>query len=159
MKLAGLLSTARTSTLVLAAALALGGLSACQGEPVGRLCFVGDDTNTQGEAIVASPALECQSRTCLRMPGAAEALCTAGCDGSGDCDGVDESPCLGGFACMVPVTVGPFCCEKLCVCKDYLPETESGDYPAPAACDAGNAVNECCNLDGRRGNAAYPQCG
>jgi hypothetical protein len=146
------------SQLILAASLvaALAGLG-CQGEPVGRICFIGGDGGAD-ENIVASPALECQSRTCLHVQGGEQDLCTAECSEDGDCEKVDESPCVQGFACMVPVVVGPFCCKKLCVCKDYLVIPDGG-IPSPAACDPGVATNECCNLDGRRGNAAdYPQC-
>jgi hypothetical protein len=48
---------------------------------------------------------------------------------------------------------GSFCCEKLCICKDQFTAGA-----APAACDPSNPINECCNLDGRRGNTKYPQC-
>ena len=68
-----------------------------------------------------------------------------------------ESPCKGGFACVVPVFVGPFCCQKQCVCKDYI-QIPDGGVADHDVCDPSKAVNECCNLSGRRGNPMYPQC-
>jgi len=136
---------------------------ACTENPVGRRCFVGNipDGGVQ-QAIVASPALECASRTCLRQPlqgtlpeGSQFAdLCTAECESGADCDRVPESPCVSGFECMIPVVVGPFCCRKLCVCKDYLVIPDAG-VSTPAVCDPDNSANTCCNLPGR---GDLPQC-
>lgn len=131
---------------------------ACEENPVGRECFTGLDEGNPEQAIVASPALECQSRVCLRVPqdnptlpeGSEYAsLCTAECGSDEDCDRVPESPCQTGFACMVPTVVGSFCCRKLCVCKDYLILPVP---PEPQACDPSIADNQCCNLEGR------PEC-
>src|SRR5690606_34120142 len=47
---------------------ALIGGAACTENPVGRKCFIGADAGSSTEAIVASPALECPSRTCLHYP-------------------------------------------------------------------------------------------
>lgn len=151
------------STLLLGATLiAMAALTgACDENPVGRECFIGLDAGAETQAVVASPALECQSRTCLRVPnergedGLPEGseytnLCTAECSSDQDCDRVPESPCQTGFTCATPVVVGPFCCRKLCVCKDYLVLPEDGsDLPAPEACNADNPENTCCNLPGR----------
>lgn len=147
----------RLRLVVLAATLALLGFG-CSDNPVGRECFLGaDPPEPDNQNIVAAPALECQSRTCLHIAGQNPDMCTASCDSDDDCDKVDESPCTQGFACVIPVTVGAFCCKKLCVCKDYL-EIPPGGLKPPEACNASNAVNECCNLDGRRGNSMYPGC-
>jgi hypothetical protein len=141
---------------VVIAALSLGA-SACSDNPVGRVCFIGADAGTGQQNIIASPALECQSRTCLHMAGRSPDMCTAECSSDSDCDKVPESPCDKGFACIVPVTVGPFCCKKECVCRDYLVVPDGG-IQDPAACDSANAANECCNLQGRRDNPMYPGC-
>lgn len=154
-----------TAAQVLAGAclLALFSLTAaCSENPVGRKCFIGLDQGDDSQAIVASPALECPSRTCLKVPlettlpegGEYDNLCTAECESDEDCDRVPESPCVNGFTCAIPVVVGPFCCRKLCVCKDYIVVPEGG-RPVPAACDPDNAANTCCNLEGR---ADDPQC-
>lgn len=127
---------------------------ACDEEPVGRLCDLG--SAPQGmEVVIASPSLDCVSRTCLRVPLTQElpagssfpsggtGLCTATCESDDDCVRDPDSPCLGGFECRVAVTVGPFCCQKLCACRDY------GSVPEPAACDPDNPFNRCENLPGR----------
>jgi hypothetical protein len=48
----------------------LGALGAmgCTENPVGRKCFIGADAGNDTQAIIASPALECPSRTCLHFP-------------------------------------------------------------------------------------------
>ena len=56
------------------------------------------------------------------------------------------------------VTVGPFCCKKFCVCKDYIVVPTDGDIPLPLACEGSDTANACCNLEGRAGNADYPNC-
>jgi hypothetical protein len=133
--------------------------ASCSENPVGRICFIGPDAGmTSSGAIVSSPALECPSRTCLRIPqditlpeGAKmlepnQGMCTAlDCTADSDCDRVPESPCVTGFTCAVPVTTGEFCCRKMCMCKDYVVTP----VPEPAACDANNPVNTCQNLPDR----------
>ncbi len=130
---------------------------ACEENPVGRKCFIGG-SSLANQTIVSSPALECQSRTCLHLDQNAYDLCTASCESDSDCDPVPESPCKGGFSCQVVSDVGPFCCKKMCVCSDYL-QLPDGGLPPRASCDPSNASNECCNLAGRRDNRSlYPAC-
>ena len=145
-------------------------LVACTGEPVGRICDLGTEAPAMTEVVVASPSLDCVSRTCLRVPPPQDlpagsmfpmgnnGLCTAECASDDDCDRVPESPCTLGFTCGVAVTVGPFCCRKFCICKDYVVIPESGQLNTPKACDVSNNDNACCNLSGRAGNSAYPLC-
>lgn len=136
--------------------------AACTENPVGRKCFIGVDEGDPLQAVIASPALECSSRTCLRVPLEAQLppdseytpLCTAECEADDDCDRVPESPCQTGFTCAVPVVVGPFCCRRMCVCKDYLIIPDGG-VPEPEACNPDNPENTCCNLPGRENQ---PQC-
>ena len=152
----------RTSSLVLLV-LCLGGatlLGACAENPVGRPCFIGADAGTTNQNVIASPALECSSRTCLHLStqsSTQDDLCTASCSSDEDCDKVDESPCTGGFVCAIAVETGPFCCKKFCQCRDYLLIPDGG-LPDPSNCDSNNVINECCNLTGRRGNPDFPQC-
>ena len=54
--------------------------------------------------------------------------------------------------------MGPVCCTRLCVCKDYVVLPATGLPPPPRACDATDAANVCCNLAGRAGNPLYPNC-
>src|SRR5690606_35381966 len=123
------LSVAMIWLLELAGLLALGG---CTSNPVGRIGDLGTALPAPSEVVVASPSLDCVSRTCLRVPLSRElpmgsmypegnnGLCSAECESDDDCDEVPESPCKTGFSCTVAVTVGPFCCRKLCQCKDYV---------------------------------------
>jgi hypothetical protein len=120
--------------------------------------------------VVASPSLDCVSHTCLRVPLSKElppgsafpsgnnGLCTAECSSDGDCDRVPESPCITGFTCGIAVTVGPFCCKKFCICKDYIVVPDSGELAVPKACNPDDSQNACCNLTGRKDAAAYPLC-
>lgn len=131
--------------------------SACETNPVGRQCFIELEGGAGSGTIVSSPALECESRTCLHYQGQSPDLCTAECESDDDCDKEGDA-CAGKFLCIVPVVVGPFCCKTMCVCEDYFAGLEAPP-PTPAACNAENPANECCNLDGRRDNATlYPQC-
>jgi len=143
---------------------------ACTANPVGRICDIGTATPQASEVVVASPSLDCVSRTCLRVPLSKElppgsmfptgnnGLCTAECAADDECDRVPESPCITGFTCGIAVTVGPFCCRKFCICKDYIVVPDSGKLDTPMACEPSNSANACCNLDGRNNNAAYPLC-
>jgi hypothetical protein len=145
--------------------------AACGGEPVGRICDLGQEVD-EGTNIVATESLDCTTRTCLkvrqevlelppgsRYPTGNKGLCTAKCESSDDCERVPESPCQLGFTCGVATTVGSFCCEKVCICKDYIVLPEDGsDLEVPIECDPDNADNVCCNLEGRTGNADYPNC-
>jgi hypothetical protein len=147
-------------------------VTGCEDNPVGRLCDLGTATPGTSEAVVASPSLDCVSRTCLRVPLSRElppgssfptgtsGLCTAECSADSDCDRVPESPCITGFTCGVPpgITVGPFCCKKFCICKDYIVVPDTGELTVPKACDPTDSENACCNLAGRENNAAYPLC-
>jgi hypothetical protein len=130
----------------------------CGGEPVGRVCDLGTQMPAASEVVLASGSLDCVTRTCLRVPLTNElppgssfptgtaGLCTAPCETDDDCESEPGSPCVGGFTCGIPVSVGPFCCQKFCVCKDYV---ENGELPELAACNADNPNNTCANLPGR----------
>ena len=44
--------------------------------------------------------------------------------------------CKTGFTCMVATTVGKFCCERLCVCRDFIDTTRTGfSATAPGRAD------------------------
>jgi len=132
-----------TALAPLAAICALAGAIGCDQDLVGRRCFIGTDAGSDLETVVASPSLDCSSRTCLHVPadegaaapaGARPAdMCTAECSSDDDCHRIAGSPCLGGFTCTVPVVVGPFCCRHLCVCRDFLVIPDGG-IPEPEAC-------------------------
>ncbi len=136
-------------------------LGACnKGTDVGRRCFLENPEGDGGvpQTIVASPALECESRLCLHIAAQSPDLCTGTCATDSDCETDPASPCKGGFTCAIPVVTGAFCCQKLCMCRDELMLPDGGTIPTPAACDPANVANECCNLAGRRGDPKYPLC-
>jgi hypothetical protein len=151
----------RRAHVVLGLVFAITAITACGGEPVGRVCDLGTEAPAAGEVVVASPSLDCVTRTCLRVPlgkdlppgsefpAGNSGLCTSECETADDCERVPESPCSGGFACGVAVTVGPFCCRKFCVCKDYIVIPDNGELDTPKACDPDDNNNTCQNLPGR----------
>jgi hypothetical protein len=107
-----------------------------------------------GGNVVTSPAPECRGDMCLRFAGVVADVCSMECTSYKDCESL-EWDCAGGFSCVVAVTDGEACCKQICVCRDYLPV----DWAViPAACDPANPANACCNLEGRQGDAAYPDC-
>jgi hypothetical protein len=133
---------------------------ACDDKHIGRPCQTGVppvDAGSSGGtfATVTSPALECPSRICL-LPGDVNgatsptpgdhdgAFCTASCSTDDDCsDGEqgsksdpNDTRCKGGFVCGWPTTVGPFCCQKMCICHDFL-TVPAGGLQEPAACMPG----------------------
>ncbi|HEU5056205.1 MAG TPA: hypothetical protein VFU21_06760 [Kofleriaceae bacterium] len=99
---------------------------------VGQRCVIGTDAGNSDQVIVASPALDCPTRTCLHAPGGDD-LCTADCTSDRDCEAVAGSPCASGFTCAVPVVVGPFACRRMCMCRDGLDIPPDG-LPPPEAC-------------------------
>jgi len=144
----------------------------CSENPVGRICDLGSQPPGADDVVVASPSLDCVTRTCLRVlksrelppgsqyPSGNNGLCTAECSADSDCDRVPESPCITGFTCGVAITAGPFCCRNFCICKDYIVIPESGHLSAPQACDPMIEDNACCNLPGRvnSSNPKYSLC-
>jgi hypothetical protein len=131
----------RQTVLVLAATVA----ASCSGASgIGRPCdlpAVADPASTEYNA----QAPECPSHLCLR-PGQQEPTtrkvdtgpyCSSECSKDSDCDGQTRDPsvptdkrCAHGYLCGVALVVGPLCCKKLCICKDFL----SGPLQTPLAC-------------------------
>ena len=146
----------RVLLVVAAVLLTLAWQCACTDNPVGRRCYIGVDAAgaAPSTTVVTSPAIECPSRECLHVPAVTYDLCTGPCESDSDCDKVPESPCQNGFACLIPTTSGPFCCIKMCVCRDGL----DGGITTGGGCDPAEPQNECCNLSGRAGNPTYPGC-
>jgi hypothetical protein len=133
------------------------GILACNPNSIGRPCV-----NAQGSAVggtqISSPALECPSRLCLIQPpnassgtsgdtdGGARATCTAPCGSDSDCDPETTAFCKAGFVCAVAADTGPFCCRKLCICRDDLIPGKNTD-----PVDGGTVVPFSCTPQG------YPQ--
>jgi hypothetical protein len=154
------LSSRPLSKLVAAAplafAIAILGLAAsgCEDKHIGRVCDL--DTadagapTTGSSATLNGQAVECPSRICL-LPAAnmttnTGPLCTAGCSSDDDCSDGETSTdhtsrqCKTGFACLIATTVGNFCCERMCICKDFIDTTVPGFNKTPTVCMAGQSM-------------------
>ena len=140
------------------------GAGCSDGKPVGRICDLGMAQPPPNEVILASPSPDCESRTCLRQPPDRElppggtpqpansGLCTAECSSDDNCDRVPESPCVTGFACRFPVSVGSYCCRRFCICKDYIATSDTLQVQLAELCDPANPQSNfstCCNVPGR----------
>ncbi len=75
------------------------------------------------------------------------ALCTASCSDDSDCPGTSRNVsdpsdrrCASGFTCAVAFVKGPLCCQKLCLCRDFLGPTGA---ITPIECQAAAATT--CN--------------
>jgi hypothetical protein len=147
--------------LVALGMLALG-LGACENQHIGRPCVTSApaDAGASGGqvAIIESPNLQCPSRICLQpapegaVPGAAteSAFCTATCSTDDDCSDTDPgTQCMTGFVCTWPTTSGPFCCQKMCVCHDFV-VVPKGGFPVPNTCESpsngGPSPSTCVNV-------------
>jgi hypothetical protein len=141
----------------LAIVLAVLGLvsSGCEDKHVGRVCSLdtpdAGNTGTATSATLNGQAVECPSRICLLpagdlKPATTGPLCTASCSTDDDCsDGETSSSaastqCKTGFTCMIATTVGNFCCEHLCVCKDFIDITRTGYNATPTVCLPGQST-------------------
>jgi hypothetical protein len=99
--------------------------------------------------------LACPSRICL-LPGDQKVattvdgdgpFCTATCSSDDDCSEAEgaakgdatDPRCKTGFVCGVATEVGPFCCEKLCICRDFV-MVPTGGLPVPDSCTPGLPV-------------------
>jgi hypothetical protein len=137
-------------------AVALLGLvaSGCEDKHIGRVCDL--DTQDAGapttgtSSTIQGQAVECPSRICL-LPAMEKTtttgpLCTATCSSDDDCsDGETTSDqtsrqCKSGFVCMVATTVGNFCCERMCVCKDFVDTTRADFKATPTVCMSGQSM-------------------
>lgn len=122
------------------------GPSSSVGDPCDVLTDAGPAT-----AIVNGAAPECSSRICIKPaygPGtvtATGAYCSAACEQDSDCAGAPYAPnspttadhrCQTGFVCGIPFVKGRLCCQKLCMCRDFVGDA---GLPTPTACrgDAG----------------------
>lgn len=146
------LTTLRLSLLglLVLSAVALFGNTGCEDKAIGRPCDVLTDAG-RGQAVFNAEALECPSRICLKPvvdatakmpPIETTAYCSASCSQDSDCEGqtrdetnANDKRCKYGFACGIAFVRGKICCQKLCLCRDFLPE---GGSQTPIACTSGN---------------------
>jgi hypothetical protein len=138
-------------------AVALFANTGCEDKAIGRPCDILTDAST-AQAVFNSEALECPSRICLKpvvdpntqkMPTlTTTAYCSASCSQDSDCsDGQKRDSnsaldrrCNTGFVCGIAFVKGKICCQKLCLCSDFLPP---GGAQIPIACTGDNASK--CN--------------
>lgn len=126
------------------------GNTGCEDKAIGRPCDV-LTTATATQGVYNSQALECPSRICLKpvdeTGGATDttAFCSAPCSQDSDCDGQTRDPknpndkrCTKGFVCGIPFVRGPLCCQKLCLCRDFL---LGGAATTPIACQGSQTCN------------------
>jgi hypothetical protein len=144
-----MLAVAFVATLAALALTAAG----CEDKHIGRPCDLavkdGGIPSSGNTATINSQAVECPSRICL-LPAADKnadkvgALCTADCSSDEDCEDGETSSAAGrcstGFICMVPTTVGDFCCRKMCVCKDLIDTSNNTYQQTPEVCKAGQST-------------------
>jgi len=133
-------------------------VAGCEDKHIGRVCDLnagggmggmGGSTTGGTTATINAQALECPSRICLQpvieTGTNTTSLCTADCSSDDDCSdgesrgsGTGDLRCQKGFKCIVPVTVGDFCCRRMCVCKDFLADPNA-PFTNPSECDAPSA--------------------
>lgn len=159
--------SARSYFLMTLGVLVLGwGTAGCEDKHIGRPCVTNADAGTVGAsggqvAIISSPNLQCPSRICL-LPADESmattpayhdgAFCTYSCNTDDDCSDAeigdksqsDDKRCKSNFICTIATTTGPFCCQKYCVCHDFV-YVPPGGIPTPVACEP-NAGNSCENI-------------
>jgi hypothetical protein len=146
-----------TAIAPFAFAIAVLGLvsSGCEDKHIGRVCDLDtapSSTPTSGQtATFNGQAVECPTRICLlpSMQGGTTnttSLCTAGCSSDDDCAGgettsdMNSKQCKKGFVCIIASTVGNFCCEHMCVCKDFVDTTQPGFNKMPDSCLPGHSL-------------------
>jgi hypothetical protein len=127
---------------------------ACEDKAIGRPCDILADAGPT-QAVYNAQALECPTRICLKplygeaANGARDtgAYCSAECSKDSDCegqkrDGKDptDKRCETGYACGVAFVVGPLCCKKVCICKDFL---GSAGISTPLTCEKSGGKNSC----------------
>jgi len=121
------------STCALTLALLLAG-SACEDMAVGRPCDITVDASA-AQGAYNSNATDCPSHLCVKpavQPGVSVDLdtgpyCTIRCTSDDDCNGQTRDPsnqldnrCRKGFTCAPVFPTGPVCCEKICLCRDFV---------------------------------------
>lgn len=120
---------------------------------IGATCGAVADAGPN-QLVYNANALECGGTVCLKpiaQPGATgpsntTALCTVSCTQDDDCAGQSRDPanpldtrCARGFVCGIPFVKGALCCQKFCLCQDFL--GPSGAV-TPIACQ-GDAASSC----------------
>jgi hypothetical protein len=123
---------------------------ACGSNVFGEDNWIGPPCNLMADAgptqaVYNAQVRECRSGICLK-PALSNmkdletgAYCSALCSQDSDCEGQtrdgndpQDRRCANGYACGVAFVVGPLCCKKVCLCKDFL--SDKG-VTVPLTCD------------------------
>lgn len=146
-----LLTVKRLIEGALLAAILLGAGAACEDKAIGRPCDVTVDASAV-QGAYNSNATDCPSHLCIKpavQPGVSinldtGAYCTAKCSSDSDCNGQARDPsnaldtrCRKGFTCAPIFPTGPACCEKLCLCRDFVAASVGPVVPDVCKADAG----------------------
>jgi hypothetical protein len=129
-------------------------------DTVGQLCDLTVDAGPS-QGVVNLKAGACKTGLCLKpmlnpeanaVDPPTGATCTEECSTDSDCDGELRNPsnaqdrrCKGGFVCGVPFVVGPLCCKRYCLCKDFLGPSGA---QMPVACQGPDALATCQSAAG-----------
>jgi len=108
--------------------------AACEDKELGRPCSLNTDASALQSAYTVE-ATDCPSHICNKpgvQPGVSTDLdtgpyCTITCASDNDCNGQTRDPtnkldtrCKRGFVCAIPFDTGAMCCQKLCLCRDFI---------------------------------------
>jgi hypothetical protein len=115
-------------------------------DPPARACTQDADCN---EGDPGTTRFECFEGACRLELGYVleRSMCSKRCSSDADCDDREQAKdhaCSTGFTCTAFQTLGPWCCEKLCVCRDDLEEATVSDITD--ACEAGTQEGCCTDL-------------
>jgi hypothetical protein len=138
-------------------------------DAIGQLCDLTVDAGPS-QGVVNLKAGACKTGLCLKPPVASGAsavdpptgaTCTGECSIDSDCDGelrnasnAQDMRCKGGFACGVPFVVGPLCCKRYCLCRDFL---GASGAQMPVACQGPDALASCQSAAGSAAAAGIGQ--
>ncbi len=92
-------------------------------------------------------AFVCASGRCVvgRQAVLERSMCSATCVSDSDCaEAAEGTRCAPGFACAPLMSLGEFCCEKVCVCRDDLDVARVEQLAADCAAQD---VPGCCDRD------------
>jgi len=120
-------------------------------EPPDADCQDDADCNIPGDE---EQPFECDAGRCVIATThiLQNSMCSKFCDSDADCsDGDPDTNCQTGFSCLPPQDLGPYCCQKMCLCNDELDLV--GAQQRAAECEAG--THESCCM----GEDPSPACG
>jgi hypothetical protein len=123
---------------------------------LGKPCSLGFDSG-YAQATYNPQAPECSSSLCVKPILESKSdwqtapYCTTTCSSDSDCNGQkrngndpQDHRCTSGYACGIAFAVGPLCCQKLCICKDFLNDR---GVVTPPNCESGAGGQNRCGVN------------